>query len=468
MKFLHSAKPSDAGAAADGGAERAALTRLRIASNLSGGTPVREFDTEIPSGLSGWWFMLRLGGWRTRVADAVLSIRDSRSGALGAIEQFMQQANLDVARFSIVCGANQAADISGEASGRRRLWFFQANREYRDLLPLTGGAQAFLKSLGVHTRRNIRRTARIAEALGIRFSLAERSTAIEIDRAILDLAAHNRPAAVPAGSVGVFEQMLSYRPSSFDARITLPDGTLISLCRGFITGRTAYLVYQMNNPVVPGINLGLFQTFKVIEALTARGVTEAIFVMEGSALLKAACRVSSKEELITIRPSLRGVAMTALLAVALKGTRFGEALRYVLRSILRHWLQLPKLGYDQAVASVAPPGSQWPRAIAGFVGLALSVAAIGVGVLIRPGIEKYLPYITAYPAIIIATYLAGAWTGLATVALGGLGILYYVIPPYDSFALDTTADIVSTAIYVLSAFPLWRWFVRYTNSLTAA
>jgi hypothetical protein len=466
MKFLHPAKPSDAYVSADAGAERAALTRLRIASNLSGGTPVRELDTENKSGLSGWWFMLRLGGWRTKVADAVLSIRDSQSGALGAIEQFMQQANLDVARFSIVCGANPTTDISGEASGRR-LWFFQANREYRDLLPLTGGAQAFLKSLGVHTRRNVRRTARVADSLGLRFSFNERSSAIEIDQGILDLAANNRPVAVPVGSVAVFEQMLSYRPSTFDARIAGPDGALISLCRGFMSGRTAYLVYQMNNPTVPGINLGLFQTFKVIEELTARGVTEAIFVMESSALLKAACRVSSKEELITIRPSLRGIAMTALLAVALKGTRFGEALRHVLRSILRHWMLLPKVGYDHAVASVAPPGTQWPRAIAGFVGLALSLAAIGAGVLIRPGIERYLPYITAYPAIIIATYLAGAWTGLATVALGGLGILYYVIPPYNSFALDTNADILSTAIYVLSAFPLWRWFARYSNSLNA-
>ena len=468
MKFLHSTKPSGVDGPVDAGAERAALTRLRIASNLSGGTPVREFDTEIKSGLSGWWFMLRLGGWRTKVADAVLSIRDSQTGALGAIEQFMQQANVDVARFSIVRGANETADITSEAAGRRRLWFFQANREYRDLLPLVGGAQAFLKSLGVHTRRNIRRTARVAETLGLRFSFRERSSAIEIDQEILDLAAHNRPVAVPIGSVAVFEQMLSYRPSSFEARTTDADGALISLCRGFISGRTAYLVYQMNKPVVPGINLGLFQTFKVIEQLTARGVTEAIFVMEGSALLKAACRVSSKEELITIRPSLRGVAMTALLAVVLKGTRFGEALRYVLSSIVRHWMRLPKVSYDQAVASIVPPGKQWPRAVAGIVGLILSVAAIGAGVLIRPGIERYLPYITAYPAIIIATYLAGAWTGLATVAIGGLGILYYVIPPYDSFALNSVPDMVSTVIYLVSAFPLWRWFVRYTNSLNAA
>lgn len=465
MKFLHSTKPSGPESSVDAGAERAALTRLRIASNLSGGTPVREFDTEVKSSFSGWWFMLRLGGWRTKVADAVLSIRGAESGALGAIEQFMQQANVDVARFSIVRGANEAPDISNETAGRKRLWFFQANREYRDLLPLPGGAQAFLSSLGAHTRRNIRRTERVAGVLGLHFVFRERSSPIEIDQQLLDLAAGNRPAAVPIGSVAVFEQMLSFRPSSFEARIADADGTLISLARGFTSGRTAYLVYQMNKPVVHGINLGLFQTFKVIEELTARGVTEAIFVMEGSALLKAACRVSSKEELITIRPNLRGVAMTALLAVVLKGTRFGEALRYVLMSIVRHWMRLPKVSYDHAVASVVPPGKQWPRAVAGIVGLMLSVTAIGMGVLIRPGIERYLPYITAYPAIMIATYLAGAWTGLATVALGGLGILYYVIPPYDSFALNSEADIVSTAIYLISAFPLWRWFVRYTNSL---
>jgi hypothetical protein len=464
MKFLHSTRASDKDASGDAGAERAALTRLRIASNLSGGTPVREFDTGSRTGSTGWWFMLQMGSWRTKVADAVLSIRESGSGTLAAIEQLMQQANVDVARVSIVRSAAEAGDVEGEAEGRRRLWFFQAHREYRDLLPLAGGAEGLLRRLGTHTRRNIRRTERIAEVSGLRFHFRERSSAIAIDEQVKALAAGNLPAPIPINSIAVFEQMLSHRPTTFDARITNADGTLLSLCRGFVSGRTAYLVYQVNNPAVPRINLGLFHTYKVIEELSALGATEAIFVMEGRGLLKAACRVSSKEEFITVRRSARGLAIAALLAVALKGTRFGEAMRYVVRSIFRHWMRLPKLSYDHAVASVAPPGPHWARAIGGAVGLTVAVGAVGTGVLVRSGVE-YIPYITAYPAIILTTYLTGAWTGLMTVTIGGLGILYFVVPPYDSFALEREADILSTGVYVISAFALWRWFSRYTKSL---
>src|SRR5882762_4804185 len=52
----------DGNSAIDAGAERAALSRLRIAANLSGGTQVREIKAGIQSGFTGWWFGLRL--WR--------------------------------------------------------------------------------------------------------------------------------------------------------------------------------------------------------------------------------------------------------------------------------------------------------------------------------------------------------------------------------------------------------------------
>jgi hypothetical protein len=71
-----------------------------------------------------------------------------------------------------------------------------------------------------------------------------------------------------------------------------------------------------------------------------------------------------------------------------------------------------------------------------------------------------LSYITAYPAFMIATYLGGAWTGLLTIVIGGLGILYWVVPPYDSFGLDRAVDMWSTAIYTISALALWLWTAR--------
>jgi len=60
----------------------------------------------------------------------------------------------------------------------------------------------------------------------------------------------------------------------------------------------------------------------------------------------------------------------------------------------------------------------------------------------------------------VATYLGGAWTGLLTITIGGAGILYWVIPPYDSFGLERTVDVWSTAIYMVSALALWLWSAR--------
>jgi hypothetical protein len=446
-------------------AERAALSRLRVAANLSGGTPVREMALGARSGFTGWWFGLKLWHWKTRVADAVLSIRDASGGVIRAIEDFMQQTDIDVARFAIVNGKRDDAIIESEARQTSGLWVFQGYREQRDLMFLGRSAEGFLARLGSGTRRNIRKSLREADRLGLRFIFRDRATPLVIDDAVRGLAARNRPSPVAPKHLALFEEMLSHRPSSFESRIAGPDGKLISLCRGFVQGTTAYLVHQMNDPSMPGINLGQLHDFKLIEQLTVRGATELIFVMNAHGF-KRACRVSTKDELITIRPGLRGFAVAALLAVSLKGTRFGDGVGAVLKAILRHWFGLPKAAFDSAVSSLTPPGKAWARGVAALVGVSVSLAAVGVAILFREGLG-FVSYITAYPAFLVATYLAGAWTGLLTIALGGLGILYYVIPPYDSFVLERSGDIWATAIYMVSALALWRWFARRARTLQA-
>src|ERR1700760_1013821 len=128
----------------EAGAERAALSRLRIAANLSGGTQVREIKAGIQAGFTGWWFGLRLWRWGTKGADAVLSIRGTGGGVTNAIEQFMHQADIDVARFSIVRSQKEPSALSREATSRRGVWYFQGQQEHRDLLPLGASIDAFL------------------------------------------------------------------------------------------------------------------------------------------------------------------------------------------------------------------------------------------------------------------------------------------------------------------------------------
>lgn len=465
MTWQTEAGRSDGIVSIDAGAERAALSRLRIAANLSGGTPVREIKTEVQAGFTGWWFGLRLWRWGTKVADAVLSIRGSSGGITSAIEQFMDQADIDVARFAIVRSHREAPALSREASKRKDVWYFQGEQEHRDLLPLRGSIDAFLGGLGRRTRRNIRQTARVADELGVDFMFDDRRGSIPFDEDVTRLAARNRPAPVALGSIAVFEQMLSHRPSSFESRLYDADGGLISLCRGFVQGRSAYLVYQMNDPAIPGISLAAFHTFRLIEELIARGASELIFVMP-SHQFKSACRVSSKDELITIRPTPRGLAIAFMLAVALRRTRFGDGVKQILLSIARHWYGLPKAAYDHAVWAFAP-GKNQARAVAVCVGVLISIGAVAIGITMREGLG-FLSYITAYPAFMVATYLGGAWTGLLTMTLGGLGILYYVVPPYDSFSLDRTVDVWSTVFFMLSAAVMWRWAARRSRVTEAA
>jgi hypothetical protein len=450
----------------DAAAERAALSRLRVAANLSGGTAVREIVAGAQGGFIGWWFGLKLWRWSTKVADAVLSLRDTGAGVATAIEDFMHRADIDVARFAIVSSSQEGADIATEARARNGIWFFQGHREQRDLLPLEKSADAVLARLGRHKRRNIRRGVREMDRLGLGFCFRERTRSLEMTEELAGLAARNRPAPVALGHIALFEQMLSHRPVSFESRVTSADGSLISLCRGFVQGGTAYLVYQLNDPVVPRISLAAVHTFKLIEQLVARGVGEIIFVMNAHQF-KEACRVSSKDELITIRPSVRGLAVAFLLAVALRGTKFGDGVRTVLRAIFRHWFGLPKATFDDAVRALTPPGKSWAHGVAALIGIMVSVGAVETAILLREGLG-FLPYVTAYPAFLVATYFAGAWIGLMTIALGGLGILYYVVPPYNSFLVERSGDIWATAAYMVSALIVWRWFARRTRTLATA
>ncbi len=457
-----SSNHQDAGSSVDAGAERAALSRLRVAANLSGGTPVRAISTGAQPGFTGWWFGLRMWRWGTKVADAVLSIRGSGGGVAGAIEQFMHQSDIDVARFSIVRSHKEPSEISREAQSRRGIWYFLGGQEHRDLLPLKATIVDFIAGLGRQMRRNAQQAVRAAERLGIGFTFNERSAALDIAD-VAGLAARNRPLPIALSSIAIFERMLAHRPSSFESRLESKDGRLMSLCRGFTQGHTAYLVYQMNDPADSKISLGLFHNIKLIEELIARGATELIFVA-GTHCFKAACRVSSKHELITIRPTPRGLAVAVMFAIALRGTRFGDGVREILLAVARYWFGLPKAAYDHAVRALTPPGRTWAHAVAALVGVAISLGAVGAGILMRQGLGS-LCYITAYPAFMVATYLAGAWTGLLTITLGGLGILYFVIPPYDSFALERAGDIWATGIYMVSALAVWRWWARRTQVL---
>ncbi len=447
-------------AATDEARERAALSRLRVAADLSGGTSVRDIGAAIQSRFGGWWFMIRLWRWSVRIADAVLLTREFNSGIGAAIEQFMNRLDMDVARFAIVRSSCTAGRLTVETREGSRLWIARTGRETLDVLHIAGGGTHVLAQLGRHTRRNVRRTERIAAALGLEVAFQFRANAIAEAASVVALAARNRPFSIDIKRIAALEAMAAARPHGFESRITLRSGTVVSLFRGYLQGRTAFLIYHLNDPIIPRINLALFHHLRLADELARRGATEIVFVSGANGLIKPACRRSAEEEIVTVRSSLRGLLTATIFAVALRGTRFGDGVRAALLTMIGHWARQPKRALDRAKRVLTPaPGKSWSYAVGSLMGLLVSAIAVGAGVWLRSDLTA-APYLTAYAALLIATYLCGAWTGLITIAVGGAGVLYYVVPPYHSFALESDRDIWATGIYLVTAPILWRWLAR--------
>ena len=80
-----------------------------------------------------------------------------------------------------------------------------------------------------------------------------------------------------------------------------------------------------------------------------------------------------------------------------------------------------------------------------------------------------LPYLTFYPAVLLAAWVGGLGPGLLTTGLCALAAVYFWIPPTHSFSIGSTGDrvaligflFISAAISALNGLLQRR--VRYAN-----
>ncbi|MDB5425826.1 MAG: signal transduction histidine kinase [Phenylobacterium sp.] len=93
-----------------------------------------------------------------------------------------------------------------------------------------------------------------------------------------------------------------------------------------------------------------------------------------------------------------------------------------------------------------------PRAL---TRVAVAVALLSVVGLVRLAIDAVVPGVTPfallYPAVLLATLLAGWISGGAVMAIGGLLVWYLVLGPRHSFHLTAPHDVVSMILYFASA-----------------
>lgn len=84
-----------------------------------------------------------------------------------------------------------------------------------------------------------------------------------------------------------------------------------------------------------------------------------------------------------------------------------------------------------------------------------AVAAVAAALMVRMAADKVLPpgypYVSFFPAVILTTFVAGLWPGVAAAVLSGLAAWYFFIPPEYSFSLinGTVLALVFYAVVVI-------------------
>jgi len=89
-------------------------------------------------------------------------------------------------------------------------------------------------------------------------------------------------------------------------------------------------------------------------------------------------------------------------------------------------------------------GQQWHKADH-VVGYLLSVLFVAAAWLARANLDQYLPpgfpFITFFPAVVLATFIGGVWPGVLAAVLGLVTSWYFFLPPGNSFVLNAPTAI---------------------------
>jgi hypothetical protein len=175
---------------------------------------------------------------------------------------------------------------------------------YRYVLPLEDDHPAFLRKLGKHTRRNIRLAERHADVEGYRFEFALEPPPPAKFPERARVGALTMPVAKTPPRLAALDGFLCARRHPFHSAVRAGNGRLLSLAAGFITGDAAFLVYQLNDRLLPEASLALLNRAHVIRMLIDKRVREFVFpngIRDGG--LKNACVRHHGLELLLRRDS---------------------------------------------------------------------------------------------------------------------------------------------------------------------
>lgn len=250
----------------------------------------------------------RLLGCRTGIYDAVVLL--GPAPAMGAIEPIMATLDAlapaaDVTTLRIIGGDFPAAPPQQPPHAEARPNPGVRSYELREVLPLGGTYDDFLRKLGKHTRRNINLCRRKATANGMIFRC--RPSPLELaDAAFFRLARNNMPVPLKPRRLRGLSAFVATRPRQFHAAIAFAAGGCVSLASGFIESDMAFMVYQINDREHSPLYPSLLMRSLLAEWLIDHGVRHLAFLGGCVGLLAGQCLVARAQELVLVRQSFAG------------------------------------------------------------------------------------------------------------------------------------------------------------------
>ncbi len=278
-------------------------------------------------------------GVRSPIVNALVEARGTGSQddiwrAADAALQLMSDADPpDVVKLFLAGSARDHAPQVGRAGNDAGYQGVFLPSYAPEALELPDSYDAFLRGLGRHTRRDMRRVRRDAQKAGFvfQFCAAARSGALERHR----LGYETHPRRYRPEQIDAYDAFLSVQEQGFHALLRSREGQLLSCCAGFIAEGTAYVLYQLNHRGYRSASLSLTNRSYTLEHLIALGVREFTLPGGGSGILIHAARLRQNGELILIRrspgPMLKALGVTILRPQA----AVGDAVRRLIADRLR-------------------------------------------------------------------------------------------------------------------------------------
>lgn len=93
-----------------------------------------------------------------------------------------------------------------------------------------------------------------------------------------------------------------------------------------------------------------------------------------------------------------------------------------------------------------------------LLGFGLFLTGLAVRALVNDWLPPGFPYLTFFPAVIIATFIAGLGPGILCAVLSGLAAWYWYIPPYNGFWLS--GQIATALLFYVCVVTVDIWLIH--------